>query len=349
VRYALIGCGRIAKNHLAAAAANGLDIAALCDLQPERARAFCIPGAKIYSDHRALLRDARPQLVAIATDSGSHAALALDCIGAGCHVLIEKPVALRLSDADRIIRLAAAQKVVAAVCHQNRFNRAVTALFEAQRDGAFGRLYHGAAQIRWHRDAAYYAQADWRGRWESDGGALMNQCIHCIDLLLAVFGPAQEVCGYLANAAHPANEAEDVGVAIIRFANGALGILEGSTCVAPENLSETLSVFGERGTAVLGGRSLERADVWRLPGFAAPQPDAPPDIYGFGHTPLYADLIASIASGGAPVTSAVEGRIALELVLAVYRSAATGAPVRLPLEDFSSAEMKGLLFAPRSR
>lgn len=340
MRYALIGCGRIAKNHLAAAGAAGLKIAALCDLKPERAERFSVFGAEVYTDYRAMLREARPELVAVATDSQSHAALALDCIASGCHVLIEKPVALRLSDADEISHLALQKGVVAAVCHQNRFNRSVAALFEALGAGAFGRLYHGAAQIRWHRGADYYLQAGWRGRWESDGGALMNQCIHCIDLLLAAFGPAREVCGYLANAAHPQNEAEDVGVAAVRFESGALGVIEGSTCVYPENLSETLSVFGERGSAVLGGKSLERAEVWRVAGFPAPPSDTPPDVYGFGHTPLYQNLLASIAGGAPPAVSVAAGRAAVELVLAVYRSAALGAPVRLPLGDFSSARMK---------
>lgn len=341
MRYALVGCGRIAPRHLAAAQANHLDLVALCDLDLARAEALAPEGTPLYDDLPAMLWEAEPELVAVATDSGSHAAVALACLESGCHVLIEKPVALSLPDADAVIALAKKQGVVAAVCHQNRFNGAVLALAAALSERRLGRLLHGAAQVRWRRDAAYYAQAGWRGRWATDGGVLMNQCIHCIDLLRWAFGPVDEVSGRLARVCHPAIEAEDVGLATLRFHSGALGLIEGSSCVWPRNLSETLSVFGERGAVVLGGQSLERAETWRVDGLSQPEAERPPDIYGFGHVPLYADLLAAIETGRPPLVSAAEGRDALELVLAVYRSARENRPVRLPMGDFGSADMAG--------
>ncbi|MEG1849125.1 MAG: Gfo/Idh/MocA family oxidoreductase, partial [Oscillospiraceae bacterium] len=228
-RTALIGCGRIAGNHLAAARANGLFIAALCDLDARRAHEKAPENAAVYTDYRRMLDEIRPELVVIATDSGSHAAIALDCLAAGCHVLIEKPVALSLSSADALCAAAERHGRIAAVCHQNRFNAPVRALRAALDDGALGRLCHGAAQVRWRRDDAYYAQAAWRGRWESDGGTLMNQCIHGIDLLRWMLGDeVEEVYGATRQQFHDYLEAEDIGMAVVKFKNGAIGTIEGT-------------------------------------------------------------------------------------------------------------------------
>ncbi|MDR3645549.1 MAG: Gfo/Idh/MocA family oxidoreductase, partial [Clostridia bacterium] len=234
-------------------------------------------------------------------------------------------------------------------CHQNRFNRSVQKIRQAAEGGRFGRLFHGAANIRWNRGPQYYTQAPWRGKWACDGGALMNQCIHNIDLLRWMMGDGvDEVMAYTDNLHHPYIEAEDLGLAIIRFSNGAYGIVEGTTNIYPKNLEETLYLFGECGTVKAGGKSVNLIEEWRFAdGIDDPEQvehefgEDPPNVYGFGHSPLYADMIAAIRDDRAPYVDGAAGRRALELVLAIYLSAAEGRPVRLPLKDCSSAQFAG--------
>ena len=202
MRYALIGCGRISVNHVAAAQKNNLDIVALCDIVPEhiedKFNKFNLSN-KVgkYTDYKEMLEKERPELVAIATESGKHAEIALDCIEAGCHLIIEKPIALSLEDVDKIIEKAEEKGVKICSCHQNRFNKSVQKIREALEENRFGKLYHGTAHVRWCRDINYYQQAPWRGTWEQDGGALMNQCIHNIDLLRWMMGDdVVEVIGF---------------------------------------------------------------------------------------------------------------------------------------------------------
>lgn len=354
LRYAVIGCGRISPNHIEAAKNNGLNIVALCDIVPERMQEK-ITGFHLnqdtpqYTDYREMLEKEKPELVAVCTESGKHAQIALDVIAAGCNVIIEKPIALSLEDADRIIALAKEKNVKVCACHQNRFNKSVRKIREAVEEGRFGRMLHGTAHIRWNRGKAYYDQAKWRGTWEQDGGALMNQCIHNIDLLRWMMGDeAEEVFAYTDNLTHPFIEAEDVGLALVRFRSGAYGIIEGTTNVYPKNLEETLYLFGEKGTVKAGGHSVNIIEEWR---FGDGKDDAdtvkqtyhenPPNVYGFGHTPLYADVIDAILNDRAPYVTAEAGRRALETVLAIYRSAAEGRPVKLPLASESTMNFKG--------
>lgn len=350
MKYAIIGCGRISRNHLAAALACGLEIAALCDLSPEamqRLRAECLPPGMrppaLYTDRRQMLREIAPELVAVATDSGAHASIALDCIAAGAHVILEKPMAMRLYDADCIISAADTAGVKVAVCHQNRFNNASQALHRAILENRFGKLSHAAVTIRWNRNASYFQQAAWRGHWQTDGGALMNQCIHGIDLLRWMMGGVSCVYGVCRNRMHPYIEAEDVGLAALAFENGAVATIEGSTNIFPENLEETLCIFGERGTVKLGGKSAGRIEHWQFAdGMPAPEiTERMQTVYGNGHARLYADMLAAIRQDRTPLVNAREGRAALELVLSIYKSQRDGRVVRLPLLDFSSADMAG--------
>ncbi len=353
VRYALIGCGRISPNHIAAAIENGLCIAALCDIDTGHAdaliRRFSLDKVAVYTDYRQMLKQTSPALCAIATESGSHARVALDCIAAGCHVIVEKPMALSLSDADEMIARANKAGVVLSVCHQNRFNKSITKIRTAVEGGRFSRMLYGTAHIRWNRGEEYYRQAPWRGRWAQDGGALMNQCIHNIDLLRWMLGDdVTEVFAYTENLVHPYIEAEDVGLALVRFANGALGVIEGTTAVFPANLEETLYLFGESGTVKAGGKSVNRIEVWQFGDGRDDEEEIralfredPPNVYGFGHTPLYADVLRAIQTRTAPAIDGAAGRRALELVLAVYLSAARGAPVKLPLENCASEDFIG--------
>lgn len=353
IKYALVGCGRISPKHIAAAQGCGLGVVALCDTDAgalgERAAGPGLEGARQYTDYRRMLERERPDLVAVATGSGQHAAIALECIDAGCSLIIEKPLALSLADADAIIKRAGEKGVKVCVSHQNRFNRPVQRIRRALEQGRFGRLLYGAAHIRWGRGRAYYESAKWRGTWGQDGGALMNQCIHNIDLLRWMMGDeVDEVVGMTDRLAHPYIEAEDFGAALVKFKNGAYGIIEGTTDVYPSNLEETLCLFGEEGTVKAGGQSVNRIEAWR---FADGLDEAgqveresleqPPDVYGYGHMPLYADMVEALEQGREPYVDAHAGRRALELVLAIYQSAALGQSVKLPLGECSTMDFIG--------
>lgn len=353
MKYALIGCGRISVNHFAAAQANGLEIVGISDVIPERmdekAESFHLDEVHKYADYKELLKEEKPDLVGICTESGNHASIALDCLEAGCNLIIEKPIALSLKDADAIIEKSKAKGLVVSACHQNRFNKSVQKIREAMEEKRFGRLLHGAAHIRWNRGSSYYTQAPWRGTWAQDGGALMNQCIHNIDLLRWMMGDeVTQVMAYTDNLMHDYIEAEDLGLAIVKFANGSYGLIEGTTNVYPQNLEETLYLFGEEGTVKAGGKSVNIIEEWLFKDEADDPEEVkktyhenPPNVYGFGHTPLYADVKAAIEEGREPYVTAVHGRNALEMILAIYQSAATGKAVDLPLKDVASTDFAG--------
>lgn len=353
MKYALIGCGRISPNHIAAAKANALEFIGICDINREKmnekALKFGIEMVRQYTDYLEMLEKEKPELVAIATESGRHAAIALDCIEAGCNLIIEKPIALSLADADAIIHAAKKKNVKVCVSHQNRFNKSIQKIREAMELGRFGKMFYGTAHIRWCRDKNYYTQARWRGTWEQDGGALMNQCIHNIDLLRWMMGDEiAEVTGMTDRLNHDYIEAEDFGSALVKFKNGSYGIVEGTTDLYPKNLEETLYLFGEKGTVKAGGQSVNRIEEWRFSDTSDEEnavktefAEDPPNVYGFGHTPLYADVIEAIEMGHEPYVNAEAGRRALELVLAIYKSAAEGRAVKLPLENCSTMDFIG--------
>lgn len=354
MNYALIGCGRIATNHIRAAVNNQLNVTAVCDTKPEALEALLAKhglegdgSINRYTDYRQVLAENDIQLAAIATESGLHAQIALDCIDAGANVIIEKPMAMSMADAEEIIRRSKVKGVKVCACHQNRFNTAVQETRKALDQGRFGRLSHGSIHVRWNRNWDYYAQAPWRGTWTQDGGCLMNQCIHGIDLLRWMMGDeVEEVYGVTRRQFHDYLECEDVGMAVVKFKNGAIGTIEGTTNVYPKNLEETLYLFGEHGTVKLGGTSTNHIDVWefadereedeRNKGFQ----EATSNVYGNGHTALYADMIDAVLHDRPPYVDAVAGRNALELVLAVYQSSFTGKPVRLPLKGVASSDFK---------
>lgn len=354
MKYAMIGCGRISPNHLIAAKNNNLEIVAISDVIEECMEAkkkLCdlSDDVKFYTDFEEMLEKEKPELVAIATESGEHAKIALRCLDFGCNLIIEKPIALSLKDADAIIEKADRLNLKVCACHQNRFNKAVQKIRKAQERGRFGRLLYGTANIRWARDHEYYDRAKWRGTWAQDGGALMNQCIHDIDLLRWMMGDdIIEVVGMTERQKHDYIEAEDLGVALVRFANGSIGIVEGTTNVFPRNLEETLYIFGEKGTVKAGGEAVNIIEEWRFADYLDEPEEVkkechenPPNVYGFGHSKLYKDVIDAIENDRAPYVDARAGRRALELVLAIYKSAATGETVKLPLTDCSTLDFVG--------
>ena len=354
MKYALIGCGRISPNHIVAAKKNNLEIVALCDIVKknvnDKIKKFDLPQTvNQYLDYKEMLAEEKPDLVAIATESGKHAQIALDCIDAGCNLIVEKPITLSLEDADSIIEKAKEKGVKVCACHQNRFNKSIQKIREAIERDRFGKLLYGTAHIRWARDYEYYARAKWRGTWEQDGGALMNQCIHNIDLLRWMMGDEiDEVVGMTDRLRHDYIEAEDLGIALIKFKNGAYGIIEGTTNVYPENLEETLYLFGEKGTVKAGGQSVNVIEEWRFSDILDDPEEVkkrfhenPPNVYGYGHTPLYADVIDAIKKDHKPYVDAEAGKRALELVLAIYQSAYEGGPVKLPLSRGATVDFRG--------
>lgn len=354
LNYAVIGCGRISPNHIAAAIENNLNIVALCDLDEAKViqakKEFNLnDDVKVYTNYEEMLQQEELQLIGICTESGNHGEIALKCIEANVNLIIEKPIALSLEEADEIIKRAKEKNVKVSACHQNRFNKSVQKVREAVEAGRFGKMLHGTAHIRWNRGEDYYKQAPWRGTWEQDGGALMNQCIHNIDLLRWMMGDdIIEVVGMTDNLNHDFIDAEDLGLALVKFANGSYGIIEGTTNIYPKNLEETLYLFGKQATVKVGGKSVNIIEEWL---FADQLDDAeevkakyhenPPTVYGFGHNPLYADVIEAIQTDREPYVTAEDGRRALELVLAIYKSAAEGKSVKLPLEKCNSVDFKG--------
>ena len=326
----------------------------MCDVKPDnivdKKLKFDLPDTvKEYLDYREMLKKEDIDLIAIATESGKHAQIALECIEAGCNLIIEKPIALSLEDADEIIRKADEKGVKVCACHQNRFNKSIQKIREAVDKKRFGKMFYGTAHIRWCRDHEYYDRASWRGTWEQDGGALMNQCIHNIDLLRWMLGDEiEEVVGMTDRLHHDYIEAEDLGIALVKFKNGAYGIIEGTTDVYPKNLEETLYLFGEKGTVKAGGQSVNVIEEWNFSDMLDDPEEVksrfhenPPNVYGYGHTPLYADVIDAIKNDRPPYVDARAGRRALELVLGIYLSAYKGEFVKFPIAKCKTMDFEG--------
>jgi UDP-N-acetyl-2-amino-2-deoxyglucuronate dehydrogenase len=341
LRFAIIGCGRIAIKHAEAILniANA-ELVGVCDIIPERAESFAAKyKAPAYLDYQEMLRKSDIDIVTIATSSDLHAEIGIAAARAGKHVLVEKPMAMTLNSADELIRECKNAGVKLGVIHQNRFNKSIKLLRTALEEGKFGKLTHGQATVRWNRDDNYYAQAPWRGTKLQDGGVLMNQSIHNIDLLQWMFGPVESVYGYTATNMRKI-EMEDVGVAVLKFKNGALGIIEAASTIYPKNIEETLNVFGETGSVIVGGVAVNRIEDWEFPNseeqkreILTSQESDPPNVYGFGHRELFIDLMAAIKEDRCPAVSGEEGRKALEIILAIYRCQKTKLPVNLPMHE----------------
>lgn len=351
LNIALIGCGRIAtKKHTEALIQNQdvFNVVSVCDIVKEKAENCANILEKrlekkieIETDYKKLLKRQDIDVVAIATDSGSHYEISMESLIEGKHVLVEKPMALSTKHMNEMIKLSNEKNLKLGVCFQNRFNPPIQELRKKVEENAFGKIHYGVATIRWNRNEEYYKQASWRGTWEKDGGALMNQCTHNIDLLQWMLGgEIEEVYGITKNFNHPYIEAEDFGAAIIKFKDGKVGIIEGTTSIYPKNLHEKLSIFGEKGTVIIGGLAVNRIEEWRFEGeeghpfMNLPDPDT---VYGFGHVPLYRDFYESIIKDRKPYISGEEGKKAVEIVLAIYKSALEGKPVNFPFE-FSTYE-----------
>jgi UDP-N-acetyl-2-amino-2-deoxyglucuronate dehydrogenase len=337
----IIGCGRIAYKHAEAIKKNEkANLLCVCDIIEERAREYKdkYGTEAYYSDYHEMLEHPGLDVVNICTPSGMHAEMGITAAKAGKHVIVEKPMALSLKDADDLIDVCEKNGVKLAVCLQNRFNPPVQKLRRALEKGRFGKLTHGSAVVRWFRPQDYYDQADWRGTRAMDGGCLMNQSIHNIDLLQWMMGPVESVFGYTATNLRKI-ECEDLGIAVLKFKNGALGVIEASTTIYPENLEETLAIFGEKGTVVLGGIAVNKIETWKFADSTEENGDLDghqqevPNVYGFGHDALIEDFIQAVNNNRKPYIDGREGRKALEVVLSVYQSVNYERLSRFPIEE----------------
>ncbi len=353
MKYALIGCGMISPNHIKAALANDLEIVALCDLvEDNRNKALeLIPEEKrakvtLYESHLEMLEKEHPDLVAIALGSGLKRKLSVDCMKAGANVIVEKPIALSLDDADFMIETAKECGVKLIVNHQLRFGETVRALKAESETGKFGKLLHGTVQVRRNRNKAYFDAGKWRGTWANDGGTLMNQCIHYTDLLQWVMGSdVDEVFAYTDRMTHPYIEAEDLGLAVLKFKNGAYATIEGTVNTYPKNLSDSMAVFGETGTVSLRGKALDDVEAWNFAEGPQSREEAIErfgiENMGAGHAPLYKYAIGVINGAPDDICPATDSRKALELILAIYKSAAENKVVQLPLEGVATTDFEG--------
>jgi predicted dehydrogenase len=336
IRFGIVGCGRIAPRHAEAIRdLPGATLVAVADKIETRAKHFgCDHGADALTDYRALLDRDDVDVVDICTPSGMHAQTAIEAMQAGKHVIVEKPMALSLEDADRMIATARDTGRRLCVVLQNRYNPPVQDLRRLLDEGRLGRLLLGNACVRWYRPQEYYND-DWHGTWAMDGGALMNQSIHHIDALQWLMGPVEEVMAYTATLAHRM-EAEDAGVAVLRFRGGALGSIEGSTITYPENLEGSIALFGDRGSVKIGGTALNRKAIWKIAGELEHEREIltreqidPVSVYGQSHKAVIADMIDALLHDRDPKTNGPEARRSVALVLALYESARTGRPVHM--------------------
>ena len=339
-RVALVGCGRISGNHVAAIEkVDGLSLVATCDPELERATAIAEPrGIPAFRSLDEMLRSVECEVVTICTPSGLHPAHGIRAAGAGKHVITEKPMATRLEDADALVRACDDAGVQLFVVKQNRLNPPIQLLKRAVDKGRFGRIYMANTTVRWTRPQDYYTQAPWRGTWEFDGGAFMNQASHYVDLMQWLVGPVESVMAKTATLARQI-EAEDSGAAVLRFRSGALGVIEATVLTYPRNMEGSITILGENGSVKIGGTAVNRVEHWQFAGYddddkaieALMAAVNPASVYGTGHFGYYENVAAVLRGDAAADTDGRSGRKSLELILGIYESAKTGREVPLPL------------------
>ncbi|HWP02301.1 MAG TPA: Gfo/Idh/MocA family oxidoreductase [Gemmatimonadaceae bacterium] len=340
VRVALVGCGRISRTHFEAIrSVPGLELAAVCDIDEERARSAGEEnGVPWFTSYARMLQEADCHAVAVCTPSGLHPQHGIMAAREGKHVICEKPMAIDLAGADALVQACDEAGVHLFVVKQNRLNPPIQLLRRAIDKGRFGRIYLANTTVRWTRPQEYYDQAPWRGTWEFDGGAFMNQASHYVDLIQWLVGPVESVMAKTATLARRI-ETEDTGVAILKFRSGALGVIEVTMLTYPRNLEGSITVLGEKGTVKIGGTAVNRVEHWA---FAEYDDDDklvesastnPPTVYGYGHRGFYANVLAVLSGKARPDTDGRAGRKSLELILGIYESARTGREVTLPLRS----------------
>lgn len=355
-KFVIIGCGRISHKIAEGLAENKnkAKLIALSDIVKDK-MAFTEKTynekselnllINKYIDYKEMIKNENIDVAIISTESGYHEEIGLYCLENNINVIIEKPIALSIEGAQKLVDKAKEKDLKIAVSHQNRFNYPVQLLKKAITEGRMGKIFNGMARILWTRDMNYYLQAPWRGTWKLDGGTLMNQCIHNIDLLNWMMNSEidtvyAQTSNYIRNI-----EAEDYGVIVIRYKDGKIGTIEGSAIIYPKNLEETLTITGEKGTVVIGGMAVNKINTWRIEGakeeeYLKIDSGDPNSVYGYGHKALYKDFIESLEENREPLINGIQGMEAMKIILAAYRSQMTGLPVKFEeFKEFSTQEM----------
>lgn len=339
LNFALVGCGRIAKRHselLGFSQIAGAQLVSVCDSVKEKAEKIGTQfEISAYEDMHEMMKQEKIDVVVVLTESGNHARHVVELAPYKKHIVVEKPMALTLDDADRMIQECDIHGVKLFVVKQNRFNVPVIKTREALEKGRLGKLVLGTVRVRWCRPQSYYDQDAWRGSWGLDGGVLTNQASHHVDLLEWMMGDVDSVQA-MATTALVNIEAEDTAVVTLRFRNGALGIIEATTAARPKDFEGSLSLLGETGTIEIGGFAVNQMKVWS---FLEKEPEDdrvmeefsvnPPNVYGFGHQAYYEHVVDSISNGKQHLVDGLEGRRSLELINAIYESIETRKEVHL--------------------
>ncbi len=336
IRFALVGCGSIVNKHYAAL--NNIEtavIAAVCDADASTVKKFGeehhLP---YYTDPHEMAEKEEFDIFSILTPSGTHACIMLDLARHGKHFVVEKPMALRVDEADQVIHACDEQGIKIFVVQQNRYNLPVKKLKEAIDRGRFGKMVMGTIRLRWCRNEQYYKEKSWRGTWAQDGGVLTNQASHHIDMLVWMLGDVESVMAMTSTRLADI-EAEDTGIAIIRFYSGALGIIEATTATRPKDLEGSISILGEKGTVEIGGFYMNELKTWQ---FQETHPEDEhvlekwgknPGEFAWNHKEYLQDVIRSLQEGKRGLVGGLEGRKSLELISALYESAETGQMVSL--------------------
>ncbi|MTI59286.1 MAG: Gfo/Idh/MocA family oxidoreductase [Firmicutes bacterium] len=341
LKFALVGCGRIARKHIQALTdIQESKIVSVCDIVKEKAKKY---GEKLnipyYTSYDDMLQNEEIDVVNVLTPSGLHARHTVDIVKKyKKHIVCEKPMALKLEDADEMIRVCDENNSRLFIVKQNRYNLPVQKLRSTLEEGKFGKLVLGTVRVRWSRDQKYYDMDDWRGTWSMDGGVLTNQASHHIDLLEWMMGQPVEVSAKIATRLVNI-EVEDTGVVIIKFANGALGVIEATTATRPKDLEGSLSILGEKGTVEIGGFAVNEMKVWQFEDKSEEDREVmekfkenPPNVYGFGHKRYLEHVIDCINKNKKALVDGLEGRKSLELINAIYESAETRKTIRLRFE-----------------
>ncbi len=338
-KIGLIGCGRISKNHFEAIEqTEAFELVAVSDINEERAKeAGRKYKVKWYKDLEKMLDETPMDIVAICSPSGLHSQHGIAAAKRGVHVLTEKPMATRLKDADNLIQACDNNKVHLFVVKQNRLNTTMQLLKRAVDNNRFGKIYQAAVNVFWTRPQEYYDLAKWRGTWEFDGGAFMNQASHYVDALEWLIGEPESVMGMTATMARNI-ESEDMGAAIVRFRNGVIATINVSMLTYPKNYEGSITIIGEKGTVKVGGIAVNKIEKWEFEDYddddklIMENNYNPPNVYGFGHLAYYQNVAAVLQGSQEPNTDGRSGRKSLELILGIYKSSQTGKRVALPLD-----------------
>ncbi len=328
VNFGIVGCGRVSGKHISALKQIvGARITAVCDISEERAKKAAVEtGSKCYLSYDEMLKDPMVDAINICTPSGLHPEMTIKAARAGKHIVCEKPIALKMKDAKNMLEECKKARVSLFVVKQNRYNPPILHLKKAIRDGRFGRIFLANVTVRWSRGQDYYDRDAWRGKIVHDGGVLLNQTSHHIDMLQWLVGEIDSVICKKATFAHNI-ETEDTAVAVLKFKNGAIGTFEGTTCTFPKDLEGSISILGEKGSVKVGGFAMNKMETWQFKEPIAEDNEIvhsitnPPNVYGFGHSPLLQEVVTSLRANQGPKIDGEEGAKSLKAIIAMLKSA----------------------------